>query len=65
MRPDIARVKRGQSSEVEMSIDDLILGDIVVVRPGEKIPVDGIIIAGSTQVDESFITGRINKRCDH
>ena len=48
-----------------MSIDDLILGDIVVVRPGEKIPVDGIIIAGSTQVDESFITGRNNKRCDH
>ncbi|MEA9358487.1 heavy metal translocating P-type ATPase [Bacteriovorax sp. PP10] len=57
LRPDIARVKRGINNEVEMSIDDLNLGDIVVVRPGEKIPVDGIIIAGSTQVDESFITG--------
>lgn len=57
LRPDIARVKKGNGSEVEMGIDDVVLGDVVIIRPGEKIPVDGIITTGSTQVDESFITG--------
>lgn len=57
LRPDIARVKKENGKEVEVSIDDVTLGDIVVVRPGEKIPVDGLIKLGSTQVDESFITG--------
>lgn len=57
LRPDIARVKKENGKEVEVSIDDVNLGDIVVVRPGEKIPVDGLIKLGSTQVDESFITG--------
>ena len=57
LRPDTARVKKENGKEVEVSIDDVTLGDIVVVRPGEKIPVDGLIKLGSTQVDESFITG--------
>jgi len=57
LRPDIARVKKENGKEVEVSIDDVTLGDIVVVRPGEKIPVDGVIKLGSTQIDESFITG--------
>lgn len=56
LRPDIARVKTN-GKEVEVSIEEVKLGDIVVVRPGEKIPVDGTILVGSTQVDESFITG--------
>ena len=56
LRPDIARVKRTEGN-FEISIDDVSLGDIIIIKPGEKIPVDGIIISGSTQIDESFITG--------
>ena len=44
-------------NEVKISIDDVIKGDIVVVKPGEKVPVDGIIISGSSSIDESMITG--------
>lgn len=43
--------------EIELSVEDLIVGDIVVVRPGEKIPVDGEIIEGTGAVDESMLTG--------
>ncbi len=43
--------------EIEVSISSVIIGDIVVVKPGEKIPVDGIIIEGSSSIDESMITG--------
>lgn len=42
---------------VDVSIDEVVHGDIIVVRPGEKIPVDGVIISGSSAVDESMITG--------
>jgi Cu+-exporting ATPase len=56
LRPDVARVKRS-GVEVEIAIDEVILNDKVVVRPGEKIPVDGVVLNGSSQVDESFITG--------
>lgn len=43
--------------EVEVSVDEVVVGDIVIVKPGGKIPVDGIIIAGKTSVDEAMITG--------
>lgn len=43
--------------EIEVSIDQLSVGDIVIVKPGEKIPVDGIIIKGNSSVDESMVTG--------
>ncbi len=43
--------------EEEVSLEELIVGDIIVVRPGEKIPVDGEIIEGTTSIDESMITG--------
>jgi Cu+-exporting ATPase len=46
-----------ESSEMEIPLDEVVVGDIVVVRPGEKIPVDGVIIAGTSTVDESMITG--------
>ncbi|MEK6933734.1 MAG: copper-translocating P-type ATPase [Nanoarchaeota archaeon] len=51
-----ARVLRGKN-EVEISIDEVKIGDIIVIRPGEKIPTDGIIIKGQSAVDESMITG--------
>lgn len=43
--------------EVEISVDEVAVDDIVVVRPGEKIPVDGLIVKGHSTVDESMVTG--------
>ena len=48
-------MRNGQ--EVEIPIEDVVVGDTVVVRPGAKIPVDGIIVEGQSAVDESMITG--------
>ncbi len=56
LRPESARVRRdGVDSDV--AIDAVRIGDIVVVRPGERIAVDGTVIEGASQVDESLITG--------
>jgi len=43
--------------EIEMPIDEVDIGDIILVKPGEKIPVDGIVIDGHTAIDESMLTG--------
>ncbi|RLI47189.1 heavy metal translocating P-type ATPase [Candidatus Bathyarchaeota archaeon] len=51
-----ARVVR-DSEEIEIPVEDVRVGDIVVVRPGEKIPVDGVVIQGYSGVDEKVITG--------
>lgn len=56
LRPETARVRRN-SKEVEVPIAQVQLEDLVLVRPGEKIPVDGVVVEGASQVDESFITG--------
>ena len=48
-------VKDGE--EIEIPIEELEVGDVIVVRPGEKIPVDGKVVEGKTKVDESMITG--------
>ncbi|SFU71304.1 Cu+-exporting ATPase [Polaromonas sp. YR568] len=56
LRPDTARRRRDGSDE-DVPLQDIQLGDLVVVRPGERIAVDGEIVEGSTQVDESLITG--------
>lgn len=41
----------------DISVDDVRVGDIVVIRPGEKLPVDGIVVAGESAIDESMVTG--------
>ncbi len=46
-----------EGKEVRVSIDEVFVGDIVIVRPGDKIPVDGIVSRGESTVDESMITG--------
>ncbi|NOX18667.1 MAG: copper-translocating P-type ATPase [Chlorobi bacterium] len=46
-----------EGREVKTKIDELISGDVVVIRPGEKIPADGVILSGASVVDESMITG--------
>ena len=51
-----ARVVR-DGQELEIASDDVLVGDIVLVRPGEKIPVDGVVIEGRSSVDESMLTG--------
>jgi len=51
-----ARVLR-DGKEVDLSVEEVLVGDIVIVRPGEKIPVDGQVITGTSAVDESMITG--------
>src|SRR5699024_3700829 len=56
MSAKTARVMR-DGQEVEVAIDQVVAGDILVVRPGEKIPVDGEIVEGSSAVDEAMITG--------
>lgn len=44
-------------SEQRLSIQDVIVGDVLIVKPGEKIPVDGIVLEGASTVDESMLTG--------
>ena len=56
LRPTTATVVR-DGEELEISIDDVGVGDHVLVRPGEKIAVDGVVVAGNSSVDESMITG--------
>lgn len=46
-----------EGNEVEVSVDEVIEGDMIVVKPGEKMPVDGVVIKGSTAVDEAMLTG--------
>ncbi|MGA9149310.1 MAG: heavy metal translocating P-type ATPase, partial [Candidatus Nitrosopolaris sp.] len=56
LQPKTARIKK-ENGEVEIPIEHIQPGDIAVVRPGEKIPVDSIVILGSSAVDESMVTG--------
>ena len=56
LQPKTARVER-DNKEVDISIDEVIYDDILNVRPGEKVPVDGIVISGFSSIDESMISG--------
>lgn len=56
LAPKTATIIRN-GNELDIPIDEVIVGDIVIVKPGEKLPVDGEVIDGSTSVDESMITG--------
>ena len=56
LQPSTARVKRGEA-EVDVPIQDVHSGEIVIVRPGERFPVDGRVVSGSGAVDESMLTG--------
>jgi Cu+-exporting ATPase len=56
LRPDTAHLL-GLDGEVDVPVDELLVGDELVVRPGERFPVDGIVLEGLTQVDESMLTG--------
>ncbi|KAA0679486.1 heavy metal translocating P-type ATPase [Roseomonas genomospecies 6] len=56
LRPDKARVRR-DGAEIEVPVGQVTVGDHVVVRPGERVPVDGRVVEGASSVDESMLTG--------
>jgi Cu+-exporting ATPase len=56
LRPETARVRR-DGVETELPVGRVQVGDLVVVRPGERVPVDGIVVEGTSRVDEALITG--------
>ena len=56
LAPKTATLLR-DGAEVEVAIDDVEIGDALIVRPGERVPVDGIVIEGRSSIDESMLTG--------
>ena len=56
LRPQRARVLR-EGGEVEIAVEAVAVGDLVIVRPGERVPVDGIVRSGTSELDESLLTG--------
>ena len=56
LRPLKARVER-DGVETEVHVDDVVLGDRVIIRPGETIPVDGLVLSGESEVNEAMLTG--------
>jgi Cu+-exporting ATPase len=56
LQPKTARVIR-DGKETEIPIKDVVVGDVIIVKPGDKIPVDGVVSEGASSVDESMITG--------
>lgn len=56
LTPKNALVER-DGKEIVIPIEDVVVGDIIIVRPGERMPVDGVVVSGNTSVDESMLTG--------
>lgn len=56
LQPKTARVLR-DGAEVDVAVEELVVGDVIVVRPGERIPVDGMVVSGRSAVDQSLLTG--------
>ncbi|MFZ4287816.1 heavy metal translocating P-type ATPase [Variovorax sp. HJSM1_2] len=59
LRPEVAHLLRGagESEEIDVPVDEVLVGDRLVVRPGERIALDGVVLLGQSQVDESLLTG--------
>ena len=57
LAPNTARIVRDDGSEEDIPLDQVVPGDILRVRPGEKVPVDGVVTSGTSAVDESMVTG--------
>ncbi len=56
LQANTARVVR-QGEEIDLPLEEVVVGDVIIVRPGEKIPVDGEVVEGKSTVDESMVTG--------
>jgi Cu+-exporting ATPase len=57
LAPNTARIVRSDGSEDDIPLAEVVVGDALRVRPGEKVPVDGLVIEGGSAVDESMVTG--------
>ena len=57
LAPNTARIVRAEGAEEDIPLDQVMPGDLLRIRPGEKVPVDGVVTDGSTTVDESMVTG--------
>jgi Cu+-exporting ATPase len=57
LAPNTARIVRDEGTEENIPLEQVKLGDILRVRPGEKIPVDGVVTEGNSSIDESMVTG--------
>ncbi|MDE2589680.1 MAG: copper-translocating P-type ATPase [Patescibacteria group bacterium] len=57
LQPKTARIRKENGEEIDLAVELIQPGDILVVRPGEKIPVDSVVVLGISAVDESMITG--------
>ena len=67
LAPKTASVIR-DNKEIKVPVDEVLVDDIIIVRPGEKIPVDGVIIEGETSIDEAMLTGEsipVDKKSGH
>lgn len=56
LAPEVARLRRG-TEEISVPVDELALGDVFVVRPGDRLPTDGTVVEGASAVDQSPVTG--------
>lgn len=57
LRPEVAHVLQRDGSEADLPLAEVLAGDRLVVRPGERVPADGVVESGATHVDESMLTG--------
>ncbi len=57
LSPKTARKISTDGSEIDIALDQIVVGDLLRVRPGEKVPIDGVVETGSSSVDESMLTG--------
>jgi Cu+-exporting ATPase len=57
LRPQTARIRRADGTESEVPVSEVRTGDLAIVRPGERVPVDGRVFSGRSEIDESLITG--------
>lgn len=57
LSPKTASVLQADGTEIQVPVDEVEVGDILIVRPGERVPVDGVIIEGFSAIDESMLTG--------
>ncbi|MDZ7811604.1 MAG: cation-translocating P-type ATPase [Ideonella sp.] len=65
LRPVTARVRTPEGDEREVPLEQVRVGDLVVVRPGERVAVDGVVVEGASQVDEALITGESLPQARH
>ena len=57
LAPNTARIVRSDNVEEDVPLDQVQIGDVIRIRPGEKIPTDGVVTSGNTSIDESMVTG--------